>query len=113
MTDEKWEQLVSLAKSNFKNVELTTEDLVVSTSDGPQVQGTQDVLIFDKDKDRFKLVRENRPVVLEKKMFYSHRAGDTARSEYKFSDTELSHKLKVYRDEGVDDWQEVTLDNIF
>ncbi len=112
MTDERWEQLVDMAKKNFRNVELLTEDLVVSTADGPQVQGTRDVLTFDTDKGRFQLVRENRPAVLEKKMHYSHRQGDTAQTEYKFSDTEFSHKLRVYQEDDMGDWQEVTLSDL-
>jgi hypothetical protein len=112
MTDEKWEQIVQMAKKNFRDVSLKTEDLIAATSDGPVKQGTQDVLIFENPVGRFKLVRENRPVVLEKKQFYSHRAGDSARTEYKLSDTEFSHKLKVYKEVGFEDWEEVTLDKL-
>lgn len=112
MTDEKWEQLVEVAKRHFQNVSVKTEDLIAETPDGARKQGTQDVLMFEKSKQRFKLVRENRPVVLEKKQYYSHRAGDSARTEYKFSDTEFSHKLKVYKEEDFDDWEEITLDKL-
>lgn len=113
MTDEKWEQLVDMTKKNFENVELFSEDLIVETGDGPQKQGTQDVLLFDHpSEDKYKLVRENRPVVLEKKEHYSHRAGDTARTEYKFSDTEFSHKLRVFKEVDFEEWEEVTLDRL-
>lgn len=112
MTDERWEQLVDTANKNFRNVELLNEDLVMSTADGPQVQGTRDVLMFDTDSDRFQLVRENRPAMLEKKMHYSHRQGDTAQAEYRFSDTEFSHKLRVYRESDIGDWEEVTLSDL-
>jgi hypothetical protein len=71
MTDEKWQQLVETAKQHFAGVELTTEDLIMETQDGPQKQGTQDVLEFDhSDGKRYRLVRENRPVVLEKKEMF-------------------------------------------
>jgi|GEM_PF-494046 len=114
MTDEKWQQLVDMAQQNFKNVKLTTEDLVMDTPDGPKVQGTQDVLQFTTPGGRFQLVRENRPVVLEKKMMYTHRPGDTARAEYKLSETEFSHKLRVYKemDGEIDEWEEVTLETL-
>lgn len=107
MNDERWEQFIELARQKFRGVKVSTEDLVVSTQDGLQKQGTQDILVFDKGDDRFKLVRENRPVVLEKKMHYSHRQGDTAQTEYKFSDTEFSHKLRVYRETDIDEWEEI------
>ena len=112
MTDEKWEQLVQAAKNHFEDVSLASEDLIKDTPDGPQKEGTQDILEFEKQGSRFRLVRENRPVVLEKKQFFSHRMGDTARTEYKFSDSEFSHKLKVYKEVGYDDWEEVTLDKL-
>ena len=113
MNDDRWQQLVEMAKKNFKDVTLTTEDLMVETMDGPQNQGTQDVLIFDHvDGVRYKLVRENRPVVLEKKQHFSHRAGDTARTEYKFSDTEFSHKLRVFKEDDLGEWEEITLDKL-
>ena len=59
----------------------------MDTQDGPIKQGTQDILIFEKSiRINFKLVRENRPVVLEKKEMYSHRAGQSAQTQYKFSE---------------------------
>ena len=45
-------------------------------------------------------------------MLYSHRQGDTAHSEYKLSETEFSHRIRVYKEEGFDDWEEVTLDKL-
>ncbi len=112
MTDEKWEQLVDIAQKNFKGVKLRQENLVVDTPEGPLNQGTQDILEFENPAGRFQIVRENRPVILEKKMLYSHRQGDTAHTEYKLSDTELFHKIRVYKEEGFDDWEEVTLDKL-
>src|SRR5580692_11821702 len=109
MEQEKWESLVETAKKHFKNVSLTHEDLIMDTQDGPVKQGTQDVLIFENAAGRFKLARENKPVVLEKKELYSHRAGQSAQTQYKFSETEFSHKLKVYKEEDFDEWDEVTL----
>jgi hypothetical protein len=113
MINEKWQQLVEVAQKNFKNVKVSQEDLIVETADGQQKRGTQDILIFDHPAGgRYKLVRENHPVVLEKKEHFSHRAGDMARTEYKFSETEFSHKLRVYKEVDFDEWEEVTLDKL-
>lgn len=113
MQDEKWEQLIELARQHFKNAQLSKEDLIVETPDGPQKQGTQDVLEFlHPSGDKYRLVRENRPVVLGKKEMYSHRAGQSAQTQYKFSETEFSHKLRVYKEEGFDEWEEITLDSL-
>jgi hypothetical protein len=112
MQDEKWQQLVEAAQKHFKNVSLTHEDLIMDTQDGPVKQGTQDILIFENPGGRFKLVRENKPVVLEKKELYSHRAGQSAQTQYKFSETEFSHKLKVYKEIDWEEWEEITLDGL-
>lgn len=112
MTDEKWQQLIDIAELQFKNVETKLEDLIVKTPDGPEKQGTINVLIFENQKGRYKLARENRPKILSKTQHYSHRQGDTARTEYEISDSEVTHKLKVYEDTGFDDWEEITLDKL-
>ncbi len=112
MTDEKWQQLIDVAEMQFNNVEKKTEDLIGETPDGPQKQGTRDILIFENSVGRFKLERESRPKILSKKEHYTHRPGDTSRTEYQLSDTEMSHKLLVFKDEGFDDWEEITLDKI-
>jgi hypothetical protein len=112
MTDDKWQELADLANKQFKNVKVSTEPLMMDTPDGPVSHGTKDILIFDNPMGRFKLVRENRPVVLDKKLFASHRQGDTARTEYKFSATELSHRLRVYREVDMDEWEEVSADSL-
>ncbi|HVY67375.1 MAG TPA: hypothetical protein VHA30_00545 [Patescibacteria group bacterium] len=112
MQDDKWQQLVETAQKHFPPAVLTREDLIAETPDGPLKQGTQDVLVFKNPAGRFKLVRENRPVVLEKKELYSHRAGQSAQTQYKLSETEYSHKLKVYREADFDEWEEITLDSL-
>ena len=113
MQDDRWQQLTEMARKNFKNVNLHSEDLIMETQDGPIKQGTKDILEFDHaDGDRYRLVRENRPVVLEKKEHFTHRMGATARTEYKHSDTEFSHKLRVFKETGFDEWDEITLDSL-
>lgn len=112
MTDEKWQQLIDIAEMQFNNVEKSSEPLIHTSAEGQEQQGTQDILIFENPIGRFKVVRENRPKVLEKKHHFSHRQGDTARTEYKVSATEVSHKLKVYKDVGYDDWEETSLDKL-
>lgn len=113
MTDEKWMEVTEMAKKNFKGAELHLEDLTVETPDGQQKQGTREILTFKHPAGgSYRLVRENRPVVLEKKELYSHRAGQSAQAQYKFSETEFFHKLKVYRESGLGEWEEITPDKL-
>lgn len=107
MTDERWEQFVEMAKGKFQNVSVAEEDLL---SPAGEVQGKSDVVnLTIPGMGSFQVVRENKPVVLDKKQFYSHRQGDTARTEYVLSDTELSHKIRVFK-EVDDEWEEVSAD---
>ncbi len=102
-----------MVQKNYPGSKLTQEDLEMDTPDGPVKNGTADVLSFtNSDGDRFELVRENKPVVLKKKELYSTRAGQSAQVQYKFSDSETSHKLRVYKEVGFDEWEEITLDKL-
>ena len=108
MQDEQWEQLKENIKGKFKVPEENTEDLIVETAEGPVKQGFVEFLIVETPMGRMKLTRESRPVVLGKKFHYSHRAGISARTEYKFSDTDFTHKLRVYKwNEEYDNWEEI------
>jgi hypothetical protein len=107
MTDEKWQVLIETAKKNFKNVTLRTEDLLGESAEGEVKQGTQDILEFENAQGSFRIVRENKPVVLEKKMHFSHRQGDSARTEYVFSETEFSHKIVVFMEDIQGEWQRI------
>lgn len=107
MTDERWEELMETL-----GVSSTNEPLYQETGEGQKESGNQDIAIFKRGADTYKIVRENRPVVLEKKMTYSHRQGDTARTEYKLSDTEMSHKIRVFKEVDIDEWEEMSADNL-
>ncbi len=108
MQDEKWEPLKEELKRKFKVESEHFEDLITQTADGPVVSGKAEVIVFESPIGKIKLVRESKPVVLDKKEFYSHQQGKAARTEYTFSETEFSHKLKAYKwDDYNDDWKEM------
>lgn len=108
MQDEKWEALKEELRRKFKVEDEHFEDLLVETSDGLVKQGRAEVIIFQTPLGKIKLVRESRPVVLDKKFIYSHRAGQAGRTEYEFSDTEFSYKIKAYKwDDDNDDYKEI------
>ncbi|MDP4001310.1 MAG: hypothetical protein Q8P83_03655 [bacterium] len=108
MTDEKWEQLKEETERKFKVEKKGREDLLLETADGTIKQGEIEFMIFLSPLGRTKLARESKPVVLDKKFIYSHRGGDAARTEYELSDTEFTHKLKVYKwDDDEDQWSEI------
>lgn len=113
MTDERWEQFVETAQDRFEDVGIFIEKL--EDDHGNLVEnGTRNVVEFNMPQggDRYRVERENRPAVLDKKQFYSHRQGDTARTEYVLSDTEFSHKIRVYKEDNYGEWEEVRADSL-
>jgi hypothetical protein len=108
MDTDRWEQIKENIKEKFKVLEEGTEDLTVPTADGDVKSGQVEFLIAQTPLGKIKLCFESRPVVLDKKFIYSHRAGQSGRTEYEFSDTEFTHKIKAYKwNDDFDDWKEI------
>jgi hypothetical protein len=112
MTDDKWDVLIEQAKANFGDVSVSTEDLIVETEDGPVRHGTQDVLEFSTDHGAFRVIRENRSRMLEKKTHHFNRQSDTSESEYTFSDTDFTHKLRIFALDDDDEYKELESENL-
>jgi hypothetical protein len=112
MDKDRFEQIKENIKGKFKVLKEGSEDLLVESQDGMIKQGTVEFLVVETPLGRIKLAFEKRPVVLDKKFIYSHRAGQAARTEYEFSDTEFSYKLKAYKWNNQDDeWNEIDADS--
>jgi len=108
MDTDRWEQIKENIKSKFQVLEEGTEDLTVPTADGDVISGKVQFLVANTPFGKIKLAFESRPVVLDKKTIYSHRAGQAARNEYEFSQTEFSHKVKAYKwDDDNEEWKEI------
>lgn len=108
MTPDRWQQIKEAVKKQFPAADEGVEDLLVDTADGSVKQGEVEFIIFDSPLGRTKLQFQKKPKVEEKKYHYSHRQGDSARVEYKFSDSELVYALKAYKwDETGGEWQEI------
>jgi hypothetical protein len=112
MDIDRWEQVRENIKAKFKILEQGTEDLNVETADGTVKQGTAEFLVVETPMGKIKVAFEKRPVVLDKKFIYSHRAGQAARTEYTHSDSEFSYKLKAYKWNDLDEqWEEIDASN--
>jgi hypothetical protein len=112
MDIDRWEQIKENIKNKFKVLEQGTEDLTVPTSEGEVKNGKSEFLIAETPMGKIKLSFESRPVVTDKKFIYSHRAGQAARTEYQFSDSEKTHKIKAYKwDLDNEEWKEIDAGN--
>ena len=108
MDNDKWEALKEELNRKFKVEDEHFEDLTMNTAEGTVIQGKVEVLIFESPIGKIKLTRETKPVVLDKKIIYSHQQGKSGRAEYTFSETEFSHKIKAYKwDDDNDEWKQI------
>lgn len=101
MQDEKWQDILAKIKDNYEVLETDTEDL----DPGP---GQVEYIIFNGPLGKMRLERITKPVVLEKKGIGSRRIGSQATVEYKYSDTEKTHRFTAYKwEDDQDDWVEM------
>ncbi len=100
MTEEKWDQMCEMLEDKYPDLERYRENLEGEHG------GMQEVLEFEGPAGPMRVVRTSKPAVTGVEHHYSHRQGATANTEYKYSDSELTHKIKVYRDVG-GDWEEM------
>ena len=108
MDGDKWQQMKDELKRKFEIEEEGVEDITMDTSDGPVKQGEADFVIMQTPLGKVKLALHKRPLVLDKKFISSHREGQAARTEYKFSDSEFTYKLHAYKWNDLDEeWEEI------
>lgn len=110
--NEHWEELKENLKGKFEISEDTTEDLMMDTGEGEIKSGEKNILIVKTPMGEIKLVREIKPKVIDKKFIFSHRQGQSAQTEYKFSDTEKTYKLRLYKQDDFGEWQELNEQSI-
>ena len=108
MSPDRWETIKQTAKKQFKLEEEGNEELLVETGEGVVKQGEAEFVVFESPLGRIKLQLQRKPKVEEKKFFYSHRQGDAARVEYKFSEDEVVYTFKAYKwNDTEDEWREI------
>lgn len=100
MTLEKWESIIGNIKDNFKVEEQGNEHF--------DEHGGIDVefIIFKGPLGKMKLEFITKPLVLDKKTFYSQRIGSKTQVEYIYSKDEKSRKFKAHKDED-GEWKEI------
>ena len=108
MSPEKWEEIKTMTGRQFEVEEEGVEDLLINTAEGQVKQGFAEFVVFSGPMGRLKLQFQTKPKLESKDFHYSHRAGTSARIEYKFSEDEVVHTFKVYKyDDIEDDWDEI------
>lgn len=112
MDIDHWEIMKEGLRKKFEIVEEGSEELMIETSDGPVLKGVGDFIVMETPIGKVKLSFEKKPMVLNKTEHFSHRAGQAARVDYEFSDTEFTFKLRAYKWNDIDEeWKEINADS--
>jgi hypothetical protein len=106
MTPERWKDIFTNIKDNFKVEE--EGNFRLDEEGGIETE----FIIFQGPLGRMKLEYSEKPAVIDKKVNFSKRIGSKSEVTYIYSDTEKSRRLKAYKwDEGRDDWVEMEAKN--
>ena len=106
MTEERWETIIGHIKDNFELVDLRTEEF--SEEMGP---GSVEIVEFKGPLGLMKLERTTQPLILDKKVLGSRRIGSDSTIEYKYSDTEKTHRFTAFkRNEDDNGWLEMKME---
>ncbi|MGE5175005.1 MAG: hypothetical protein ACM3JJ_01415 [Hyphomicrobiales bacterium] len=101
MNDQRWEEVLRRLDKLFGDLEFDeTED--------EETQAVTESVVWTSPQGRMKLARTTRPLVVDKKLHYSNRAGGGSHVEYVFSKTETTSRIRLFRwSEAMNDWEEI------
>ena len=71
-------------------------------------QTVTESVVWQSPQGRMKLTRTTRPLVVDKKLHYSHRIGGGSSVEYVYSKTESTSRIRLFKwSERLNDWEEI------
>ena len=109
MNDAAWERLtdgidIKLGINKHGRIKRPLEDR-------PEVEESVEFIEFERDGDNYRLERTTGPAIIDRKTHYSHRPGVASRVENIYDDSEIAHKVTLFRQSG-SDWEEVDLSKL-
>jgi hypothetical protein len=106
MHQRKWEELLDKIDRLFGFIEHTSEEF-------PERRTTVETAVFDGASGRMKLERVVKPLLLEKKVSYSKRAGAESDVEYIYSEDESVDIVRFYKwDRLAREWKQIEMADI-
>ena len=107
MTQERWNNILGDIQEKFEILHHSTEEL-------EGMPGSCEMVEFESPLGKIRMEFTTKPLVLDKKVTASRRIGSQASVEYTYSDTELTHKMTVYKwNEAADAWEEIKASAFF
>jgi hypothetical protein len=101
MNEQRWEEVLRRLDKHFGNLEFDeTED--------EETHAVSESVTWESPQGRMKLVRTTKPLVVDKKLHYSNRAGGSSHVEYVYSKTESTSRIRLFRwSVPLGDWEEI------
>lgn len=106
MTLDRWIELLERIDRTFTITDRTIEEF----EDGP---GEVETIFFRAPSGEMRLERTVRPVVLSKKVKFSNRVGAAPTTQYTYSDSETSDRVRLFQRGTAGDWVEVDFAAMF
>jgi hypothetical protein len=101
MNDQRWEEVLRRLDKHFGNLEF-------DETEEEETHAVSESVTWTSPQGRMKLVRTTRPLVVDKKMHYSNRAGGGTHAEYIYSKTESTSRIRLFKwSAPLNDWEEI------
>jgi hypothetical protein len=101
MNDQRWEEVLKRLDRQFGGLEF-------DETEEEETRTVTESVVWTSPQGRMKLTRTTRPLVVDKKLHYSHRIGGGSNVEYVYSKTESTSRIRLFRWSGTtSDWEEI------
>jgi len=101
MNDQRWEEVLRRLDKQFG-------DLEFDEIEDEETHTVTESVVWKSPLGRMKLARATRPLVVDKKVHFSNRAGGGTHVEYIYSKTETTSRVRLFRwSDASSDWQEM------
>jgi len=101
MNDQRWEEVLRRLDRQFG-------DLEFDEIEDEETRTVTESVAWQSPQGRMKLLRTTRPLVVDKKLHYSNRAGGGTHVEFVYSETETTSRIRLFRwSEPMSDWEEI------
>jgi hypothetical protein len=101
MNDQRWEEVLRRLDKIFG-------DLEFDEAEDEETHAVTESVAWTSPQGKMKLTRTTRPLVVDKKLHYSNRAGGGSHVEYVYSKTETTSRIRLFRwSDPLSDWEEI------
>jgi hypothetical protein len=110
MQDEQWNNLIDNLELKFGKLERKHQTAIQTDDIGHEIKNREEWVEFETPMGKMKLSRVTRPMIVDKKVHYTHTGGSKGKVEYILSENEFSHKVTLYNWNKLrNEWQEMEL----